>query len=53
MLFRVAVPKSIQMRLVCREYRGMRQDRRQKGDIYYIGGTDVLPPPLRRIGKMK
>jgi RNA polymerase sporulation-specific sigma factor len=46
MLFRVAVPKSIQMRLVCREYRGMRQDRRQKGDIYYIGGTDVLPPPL-------
>lgn len=42
MIFRVAVPRNVQMRIL----RLGNSNVRKKGDIHYIGGTDVLPPPL-------
>lgn len=42
MIFKVAVPGNVQMRVLRRENMILRK----KGEIHYIGGTDVLPPPL-------
>jgi RNA polymerase sporulation-specific sigma factor len=42
MIFKVAVPENLPMRVFRRENRPVLK----KGEIYYIGGTDVLPPPL-------
>ena len=42
MLMKVAVPGRMQFRMVLREKRGLRS----RGDIHYIGGAEVLPPPL-------
>lgn len=42
MLMKVAVPGRMQFRFV----RGEKMRLRSRGDIHYIGGTEVLPPPL-------
>jgi RNA polymerase sporulation-specific sigma factor len=45
MIFKVAVTQNLQnlqMRILCREGCGTLK----RGEIHYIGGTDVLPPPL-------
>jgi len=42
MILKVAVPGRIQFRLIRKE----RNLLRRSGDIHYIGGADVLPPPL-------
>lgn len=43
MIFKVAIPGRLQMRLLHREASHFMQ---KKSDIHYIGGTDILPPPL-------
>ncbi len=43
MIWKVAIPTRIQMRLLHRETGFFVQN---KGDIHYIGGADILPPPL-------
>lgn len=43
MIFKVAVPGRFQFRIVKKESAFMLA---QKGDIHYIGGTEVLPAPL-------
>lgn len=43
MIWKVAIPTRIQMRLLHREAGLFVQN---KGDIHYIGGADILPPPL-------
>ncbi|MCR5755497.1 MAG: RNA polymerase sporulation sigma factor SigE [Acetatifactor sp.] len=42
MILKVAVPGKMQLRIVRREKRIFSK----KGEIHYIGGADVLPPPL-------
>ena len=42
MIFKIMLPGKILLNLIHRE--GIL--RQKKGEIYYIGGTDVLPPPL-------
>lgn len=42
MILKVAVPGRIQFKIIRREKRVLRKG----GDIHYIGGADVLPPPL-------
>ena len=37
MIFKVALPERIQFRIIQKE---------RSGEIHYIGGTEVLPPPL-------
>jgi len=44
MILKVAIPGRLQMRIVRRENSFFMK--KQQGDIHYIGGTDVLPPPL-------
>lgn len=43
MIFKVAIPGKIQFRMIRREA-GLLM--RKQGDIHYIGGAEVLPPPL-------
>lgn len=43
MIWKVAIPTKLQMRLLHRETGFFVQN---KGDIHYIGGADILPPPL-------
>ena len=43
MIWKVAIPTKLQMRLLHREAGFFVQN---KGDIHYIGGADILPPPL-------
>lgn len=43
MIFKVAIPGRLQMRLLHREASYFMQ---KKSDIHYIGGADILPPPL-------
>lgn len=43
MIWKVAIPTRLQMRLLRREPGFFVQN---KGDIHYIGGADILPPPL-------
>ena len=43
MIFKVAIPGGIRWKMICRE-RGNLFPKR--GEIHYIGGTEVLPPPL-------
>lgn len=42
MIFKVAVPGKMQFKIIRRE-KGLL---RRKGEIHYIGGAEVLPPPL-------
>ena len=43
MVFKMAIPGLFQFKMV----RGRQFDPREKeGDIHYIGGADILPPPL-------
>lgn len=44
MILKVALPGRLQMRIVRRENSFFMK--KQQGDIHYIGGTDILPPPL-------
>ena len=44
MILKVSIPGRIQFRLLQREKSFF--FRKKQGDIHYIGGTDVLPPPL-------
>lgn len=46
MIFKVAIPGKIQFRIIKREM-GL-FSRRQQGEIHYIGGAEVLPPPLEQ-----
>ena len=46
MIFKVAIPGKIQFRMIRREPRLLL---RSKGDIHYIGGAEVLPPPLEAL----
>ena len=46
MIFKVAIPGKIQFRLIRREA-GLLM--RRPGDIHYIGGAEVLPPPLEAL----
>lgn len=43
MVFKVAIPGKIQFRMISRDINFLT---RRQGDIHYIGGTEVLPPPL-------
>jgi len=43
MVFKVAIPGKVQFKLYRREP-GLLLSK--QGDIHYIGGTEVLPPPL-------
>ncbi len=43
MIFKVAIPGKIQFKISRREQNFLMP---VKGEIHYIGGTDVLPPPL-------
>lgn len=42
MMLKVAVPRKMQFKIVRREKKRLHRP----GDIFYIGGTEVLPPPL-------
>lgn len=42
-VWKMKLPKGINERIVLWKRQGRNQE---KGDIFYIGGTDVLPPPL-------
>ncbi|MBO4980421.1 MAG: RNA polymerase sporulation sigma factor SigE [Lachnospiraceae bacterium] len=42
MILKMAIPERMKFRVICRE--GF--SAHGKGEIHYIGGTDVLPPPL-------
>ncbi len=44
MILKVALPGKIQFKMIRRETNFLLN--RQGGDIHYIGGTEVLPPPL-------
>lgn len=43
MVLKVAIPGKIQFRMVHKDTRFLMT---KQGDIHYIGGTEVLPPPL-------
>ncbi|MBO5094799.1 MAG: RNA polymerase sporulation sigma factor SigE [Lachnospiraceae bacterium] len=43
MIFKVAIPGKIQFRMIRREPKILMHS---QGDIHYIGGAEVLPPPL-------
>ena len=43
MIIKVAIPNQIQLKVVPR-FKSMFLD--QKGEIHYIGGSEILPPPL-------
>ncbi len=43
MVFKVAIPGKVQFRMVHKDTRFLMT---RQGDIHYIGGTEVLPPPL-------
>lgn len=45
MIFKVAIPGKIQFRIFQKE---MGILNRRKGEIHYIGGAEVLPPPLEQ-----
>ena len=42
MILKVMIPGKIQFKMIRRE----RLLLRKKGEIHYIGGAEVLPPPL-------
>lgn len=46
MIFKVAIPGKIQFRLIRREPKFLMT---KQGDIHYIGGAEVLPPPLEAV----
>ena len=43
MIFKVAIPGRLQFKMVKREPNFFMS---KQGEIHYIGGTEVLPPPL-------
>ena len=43
MVFKVAIPGKVQFKMVRKDTRFLIH---KQGDIHYIGGTEVLPPPL-------
>ena len=43
MILKVAIPGKIQFKMVHRDTRLLMS---KQGDIHYIGGAEVLPPPL-------
>ena len=43
MVLKVAFPGKVQFRMVNKDTRFLMT---KQGDIHYIGGTEVLPPPL-------
>ena len=43
MVLKVAIPGRVQFRMVQKDTRFLMT---KQGDIHYIGGTEVLPPPL-------
>lgn len=43
MVFKVAIPGKVQFKMVHRDTRFLMH---RQGDIHYIGGAEVLPPPL-------
>ena len=43
MIVKVCIPGKIQLKMM---QKGRRLFGCEQGDIHYIGGTDVLPPPL-------
>ena len=45
MIFKVAIPGKIQFRIIKREPGILN---RRQGEIHYIGGAEVLPPPLEQ-----
>ena len=45
MILKVSIPGRIQFRLLQRE--SLFCFKKKQGDIHYIGGTEVLPPPLK------
>ena len=42
MIFKVVIPGKMQLKMIRRENILLHK----KGDIHYIGGAEVLPPPL-------
>lgn len=42
MILKVTIPTKVQFKVIRRE----KFSRRKKDELYYIGGTEVLPPPL-------
>ncbi|MCM1186847.1 MAG: RNA polymerase sporulation sigma factor SigE [Lachnoclostridium sp.] len=42
MIFKAALPGKRQFRIICRDSFSLRK----RGEIHYIGGADILPPPL-------
>ena len=43
MVFKVAIPGRVQFKMVRKDTRFLMH---RQGDIHYIGGAEVLPPPL-------
>ena len=43
MVFKVAIPGKVQFKMIHKDSRFLMT---KQGDIHYIGGTEVLPPPL-------
>ena len=43
MVFKVAIPGKVQFKMVRKDTRFLMN---RQGDIHYIGGAEVLPPPL-------
>ena len=46
MIFKVAIPGKIQFRMIRREPGFLLH---KEGDVHYIGGAEVLPPPLEAL----
>ena len=44
MIFKVSIPGKIQFKITTRREQNFLMSR--QGEIHYIGGTEVLPPPL-------
>ena len=43
MILKVAIPGKVQFKMVHKDTRFLMS---RQGDIHYIGGTEVMPPPL-------
>ncbi len=50
MIFKVAIPGKVQFKIIKKEPNFFMT---KQGDIHYIGGTEVLPPPLEVEKEMK
>ena len=51
MIFNITLPGGLRLRMFQREEKY--KDIRQQGDIHYIGGTEILPPPLEAEEEMQ